>query len=820
VSLSAWGWTVAAMTLIAAIREVFRIPIEKPDLLRSQVRAFSRQIPLLYFVVAVNADALAWTHFGVAPLVLTTVVPTLLTLACLIRAGMWFRRGEQPMSDAAVVHRLRTSVALTGGIAVVFLAWSLSLYPYGDAYAQGHVAFFLAITVVSCIFCLMHSRPAALLLTGVAVIPFTIFFVSTGRPVFIAIALDMLLVSAAMIYVLLAYSRDLANMIAYQKMLVETHEQEAERSRSNAETERAAQREILKHAERFKSALNNMLHGLAMFDQEDRLIVCNERYAQMYSLPEHLTQPGVEWSEITAYRVDAIGYRNFNYDDPLEQRRRSDGYKSSVGSATRDLADGRTIFIRHQPIREGGWVAVHEDVTERHRAEERLSHMARHDALTGLANRFFLQERMQLAVAGLPNGEEFSVICLDLDHFKETNDALGHPVGDALLREIASRLTKNLPASDLVARIGGDEFAILHMRIIGTDEIAGLARRLLTALTEPYLIEGHQINIGASAGIALAPEDQSAAAPLLRLADIALYRAKSECKGSFRFYEAEMDAALQARRQLEIDLRRALIEEELEVYFQPINDARTGAVRSFEALARWRHPERGMIAPAEFIPLAEQTGLIVPLGEWILRAACREAAHWPDEVGVSVNLSALQFKAPALTATIHNALKDTRLAAGRLELEITESVLLDGTNDNLSILRDFHALGVKIALDDFGTGYSSLSYLRSFPFDKLKIDQSFIRNSDVRDGQEIVKAIANLGQTLGITTTAEGVETEDQLARMVEYGCTEAQGYLFSRPVPASQVAWLLNRSLQAAWPAGRRDQPRRPDLKVVGYDI
>ena len=281
-----------------------------------------------------------------------------------------------------------------------------------------------------------------------------------------------------------------------------------------------------------------------------------------------------------------------------------------------------------------------------------------------------------------------------------------------------------------------------------------------------------------------------------------------------------MDAALQARRQLEIDLRRALIEEELEVYFQPINDARTGAVRSFEALARWRHPERGMISPAEFIPLAEQTGLIVPLGEWVLRAACREAMHWPDEVGVSVNLSALQFKAPALTATIRNALTDTRLAAGRLELEITESVLLDGTNDNLSILRDFHALGIKIALDDFGTGYSSLSYLRSFPFDKLKIDQSFIRNSDVRDGREIVKAIASLGQTLGITTTAEGVETEDQLARMVEYGCTEAQGYLFSRPVPASQVAALLSMSEQTTWPARRRNQPRRPDLKVVGYDI
>jgi diguanylate cyclase (GGDEF)-like protein len=803
------------MTLVAAVRELFRIPTEEPDLLRSQIKAFSRQIPLLYFVVAVNADALAWTHFGVAPLALTTIVPTLLTVACFIRAGIWFKRREQPMSDAAVVRRLRTSVALTGAIAILFLVWSLTLYPYGDAYAQGHVAFFLGITVVSCIFCLMHSRPAALLLTGLAVIPFTIFFVSTGRPVFIAIALDMLLVSAAMIYVLLAYSRDFANLIASQKKLVETHEQAAELARSNAETESAAQRETLKHAERFKSALNNMLHGLAMFDQEARLIVCNERYAQMYSLPERLTQPGVAWRDITAYRVDSIGYRNFSYDDPLEKRR-SEAYKSSVGSATRELADGRTIFVRHQPIREGGWVAVHEDVTERHRAEERLSHMARHDVLTGLANRFLLQERMQLAIAGLQNGEEFAVVCLDLDHFKETNDALGHPVGDALLREIACRLVGSLPASDLAARIGGDEFAILHMRTVGTDDVAALARRVLTILTEPYLIEGHQINIGASAGIALAPEDQSAAAPLLRLADIALYRAKSEHKGSLRFYEAEMDAVLQARRQLEIDLRRALMEEELEVYFQPINDARTGAVRSFEALARWRHPERGMISPAEFIPLAEQTGLIVPLGEWILRAACREAMHWPDEVGVSVNLSALQFKGPTLTATIRGALKDTRLAAGRLELEITESVLLDGTNDNLSILRDFHALGIKIALDDFGTGYSSLSYLRSFPFDKLKIDQSFIRNSDVRDGQEIVKAIANLGQTLGITTTAEGVETEDQLARMVEYGCTEAQGYLFSRPVPAAQVAGLLNRE----WPEGRRDQPRRPDLKVVGYDI
>jgi diguanylate cyclase (GGDEF)-like protein len=777
--------------LMNTLCALFRIPRENPDLMRSQVQAFSRQVPLLYFILAVNTDALAWTHYGVAPRGQTTIFPALLTIACIARVWIWTKGRRDAQSDADLIRRLKTTIILTGGLGVIFLAWSLSLYPYGDAYAQGHVAFYIGITVVSCIFCLMHLRPAALLLTGVVVIPFTIFFLLTGRPVFIAIAVNMLLVSAAMIYILLTYSRDFARLIAFQKKLVETHNAEADRARLNAEKELSAQREILKHAGRFEVALNNMLHGLSMFDTEDRLIVCNERYTRMYSLPDELTRPGARWQDIVEHRIKTFGYRNLDYDDVLAQHQTSD-LKKVEKTTTRELGDGRTILIHHQPIREGGWVAIHEDITERHKAEERLSHMARHDALTGLANRVLFHERMEQAVAGLPRGDKFAVLCLDLDHFKEANDALGHAVGDALLREIAVRLRKCVLGSDTVARIGGDEFAIVQVGIAGLDDPSDLAQHILDVLTDPYEVEGHQINIGASIGIAMAPRDESAGALLLRLADIALYRAKSEGRRTYRFFEPAMDSELQSRRRLETDLRKALAKEELEVFFQPINDAKTKAIRSFEALARWRHPDRDMISPAEFIPLAEEAGLIVQLGEFVLRTACKEATHWPSDVRVSVNLSASQFKAGGLTRTIRDALADSGLAARRLELEITESVLLDGSKDNLLILHEIRGLGVRIAMDDFGTGYSSLSYLRSFPFDKIKIDQSFVRNIDERDAREIVRAIANLGQTLGMTTTAEGVETEDQLEKMIAYRCTEVQGYLFSEPVPPAQIAGLL----------------------------
>ena len=776
---------------------LFAVPTANPGLTQSQVKALSRRIPLLYFIVFVNTVAVAWTHYAIAPGFLTIGFPTVVFIAGLMRARAWVKSRGRAISDADARRLLDATVIVAGVFGAIFLVWGLALYQYGDAYAQGHVVFYMAITMICGVLCLMPLRSAALLLTAVTVIPFSIFFLAAGRPVFVAIAVNTLLVSIAVVYVLVTYSREFANMVGFQEKLVESHNAETERVRLATEVERAAQREILKQAGRFEVALNSMLQGLCMFDVGDRLIVCNQRYAQMYALPDELTRPGASWRDIVAHRARTFGYRDLGYEDVIAEHRAVDLTKTET-TTTRALGDGRIILVRHQPIREGGWVATHEDITERHKAQEQLSHMARHDALTGLANRHLLQERMESAIAGLQRGDAFAVLCVGLDHIKSANDALGHAVGDALLREVATRLKARVRQGDTVARIGGSEFAVLLARIAGPQEPIDRAEQLLDVLTRPYEIEGHQINIAASVGMALAPRDETAGPALLRQADIALSRAKVEGGKTWRSFEAAMDAELQSRRGLEIDLRKALANHEFEVHFQPILSAKSKSIRSFEALVRWRHPQRGLISPAAFIPLAEQTGLIAPLGEWVLRTACQEAIHWPSDVRVSVNLSACQFTAGDLTTTVRKALADSGLPARRLELEITESVLLDRSSDNLATLHALRDLGTRIAMDDFGTGYSSLSYLRSFPFDKIKIDQSFVKNIDQRDAREIVRAIANLGRTLGITTTAEGVETEDQLKTMIAYRCTEVQGYLFSRPVPASEVRGLLEMFYQA----------------------
>jgi diguanylate cyclase (GGDEF)-like protein len=428
--------------------------------------------------------------------------------------------------------------------------------------------------------------------------------------------------------------------------------------------------------------------------------------------------------------------------------------------------------------------------------------MARHDALTGLPNRVLLQERLDSAVGGLQRAEPFAVFCLDLDHFKEINDTLGHPIGDALLREFAARLQTSVRPIDTVARLGGDEFAVLQAGVGGRDEVAELARRLVVELNRPYDISGQQINTGASFGIAFAPDDGDDGALLLRKADIALYRAKAENRRAYRFFEPAMDSELQSRRHFEIEFRQALRDEAFEVFYQPTLDAGSRTIQNFEALVRWRHPERGLVAPGEFIPFAEEAGLIAPLGEWVLRAACREAVRWPADICVAVNLSAHQFKSADLVERVSNALEESGLAGCRLELEITESALLQESNRTLETLHRFRAMGIRIAMDDFGAGYSSLSYLRSFPFDKIKIDKSFIQSLDRRDAQAIVSSIASLGKNLSMRTTAEGVETEAQLKAVIDLGCIEVQGYLFSRPVPASQVQGLLDkfhRTVEAA---------------------
>jgi diguanylate cyclase (GGDEF)-like protein len=393
------------------------------------------------------------------------------------------------------------------------------------------------------------------------------------------------------------------------------------------------------------------------------------------------------------------------------------------------------------------------------------------------------------------------VLCLDLDHFKSVNDTLGHPVGDELLRAVSQRLTQCLGGDDVVARLGGDEFAVIQMAIGAPNDAGTLASQLIEVVSRPYDIAGHEVLIGVSIGIAVAPGDGVTADELLRNADLALYRAKAEGRGAFHFFEPEMDRQVQARRALEIDLRKAYSNDEFELYYQPLVNLESGEVSGFEALLRWHHPERGMVSPVEFIPLAEEIGLIVQIGEWVLRQACAEAATWPDDIKVAVNLSPVQFRSRTLVQVVLSALAYSRLSPDRLELEITESVLLGDNEANLATLHQLRELGARISMDDFGTGYSSLRYLRSFPFDKIKIDQSFVRDMVERpDCVAIVRAVAGLGLSLGIATTAEGVETQAQLQRVRAEGCTEVQGYLFSRPIPASGIAAVLaTREIGAA---------------------
>jgi diguanylate cyclase (GGDEF)-like protein len=437
--------------------------------------------------------------------------------------------------------------------------------------------------------------------------------------------------------------------------------------------------------------------------------------------------------------------------------------------------------------------SLQEQTKERARAEAQITHMARHDGLTGLPNRLLFRQEMERALTRVQRDEPFAVLCLDLDRFKSVNDTLGHPVGDALLVEVAQRLLSCVREGDMVARLGGDEFAILQRGTQDPTDATGLAERIIGVLSTPCQVAGHTILIGTSLGIAFAPRDESDADELLKAADMALYRAKSDGGGSYRLYEPEMDAKMQVRRLLEIDLCLALTNKEFQVYYQPIVSLDDFGVTGFEALLRWHHPRMGMVPPADFIPIAEEIGAITQIGAWVLRTACADAAQWPGEIKVAVNLSPMQFKSKTLVADVVSALAASGLPAERLELEITETVMLQDTAATLETLNRLRGLGVRIAMDDFGTGYSSLSYLRRFPFNKIKIDQCFIRDmSDEHESMAVLRAITGLGVNLGMATTAEGVETLEQLCRLRAEGCTEVQGYFFSKPKPVAEVASML----------------------------
>ncbi|HEX5779599.1 MAG TPA: EAL domain-containing protein [Xanthobacteraceae bacterium] len=680
-------------------------------------------------------------------------------------------------------------------------------------------------------------------------------------------------------------------------------------------TQTRTEREIGAHKARLGMALDNMIQGLCMFDVRSNLILCNQRYLDMYSLPSDIVRPGCSLRRI------------------IEERKRTNTFEGDTDAYLQEISaivargkqaqrffetpDGRVIRLVHQPMPDGAWVATHEDITiqrraeeerdrnreflnlvvdnipvttlvkdakelryvfvnrageryygterekmigktpfdllpgpsaqliidldrqllaanrgpiddehqirmadgamrvakstrlpildekgepqylltvieditERKRAEERIAHLAHHDALTNLPNRVLFRSQLEIAMSQLREGEHLALLYLDVDHFKSINDTLGHPIGDELLRAIAGRLRRCAQMSDTVARLGGDEFALIHMAIRHPQDCIPLLNCIYEAVRAPYELGGHQVVADVSIGIAIAPGDGTEPDELLKNADLALYGAKAEGRGTYRFFELDMDARMKERRTLELDLRKAITEGEFELYYQPIRNIAEGHVVGCEALLRWNHPERGIVSPAEFIPVAEETGLIIPIGEWVLRRACADAVTWPDGMKVAVNLSPAQFRSRSLVQTIFNAFATAGLNPDRLELEITETVLMQHTDTTIEMLNQLRKIGVRIAIDDFGTGFSSLGYLRSFPISKLKIDRSFIRDlPDDADALAIVRAVVGLANSLGIVSTAEGVETEEQYEALRELGCSEMQGFLLSRPCPIREV--------------------------------
>jgi diguanylate cyclase (GGDEF)-like protein/PAS domain S-box-containing protein len=577
-----------------------------------------------------------------------------------------------------------------------------------------------------------------------------------------------------------------------------THEDITEREELNARLKK--QYELGKEQEetlrirnfQFDTAINNMSQGLCFFDSDHRLIVCNDRFVEMYDIAPELVSPGMSLIEIVDLRFEAGSFPAMTRDEYLHWRTNvavSNEAKDSIV----ELMNGRTFKIRHRPMAGGGWVATHEDITEQRQSEVKIEYMAHHDALTDLANRVLLNDRLEHALSRVQHGEMVAVHHLDLDQFKAVNDTFGHPCGDRLLRTVAERLRALTGEADTIARMGGDEFVIVQATITDPADATSLAQSVIDALSEPYDIDGQQAVIGVSIGISVGPGDGSNPDKLLRNADLALYRAKSDGRGTFRFFEPVMDLQMQTRRIMEQDLRKALPSGEFELYYQPVVNLASKEISGFEALIRWNHPSKGMISPADFIPLAEEIGFIVPMGEWVIRQACATAALWPDDLHVAVNISAIQFRSPGLMQVIVSALAASGLAPTRLEIEITESVLLHNKEATLAVLHQLRALGIRIAMDDFGTGYSSLTYLQSFPFDKIKIDRSFVKNITENSGSlNIVRAVAALANGMGMTATAEGVETAEQLHSIASEGCTEMQGFLFSRPLPAAEIERLF----------------------------
>ncbi|MGX9145391.1 putative bifunctional diguanylate cyclase/phosphodiesterase [Mesorhizobium sp. 128a] len=554
---------------------------------------------------------------------------------------------------------------------------------------------------------------------------------------------------------------------------------------------RRAEQELKEQHRRFDAALANMSQGLLMYGADGTLIVRNQRFLDLCKAKAADFALGMTHGQMLEKLVRLGIFVSIDIDVEVAKTRAT-LEAGQTRSSYRELVDGRTLFVSRRPLAGGGWVATFEDITERRRADERMSHLAHYDTLTDLPNRSMFRERLDQALGETP-ATPLAIFSLDLDRFKAVNDTWGHPAGDWLLKCVAERLRHSLRSdTDVVARLGGDEFAILQFNPKGTADAENLAKRIVSVISQPFRNKGRDMHVGISLGIALYPGDGKDADTLLKNADMALYRGKSEGRNVYRFFEPGMDALARARLALETDLETALKRQEFVLDFQPITNIASGEIVGAEALMRWNSPTRGLVAPDDFIAAAEDSGLIVPLGEWALKQACSVAAGWPHGMRIAVNVSAVQIRSADFARSVISALAVSGVPARRLELEITETVLMDESETVLKTLRQLRELGVRIALDDFGTGYSSLGYLRRFPVDKIKIDRSFIHDIDNRDTAAIVRTIIGLGAELGITVTAEGVETEAQLDILRKAGCVEAQGFLIGVPSKATEINRLL----------------------------
>jgi diguanylate cyclase (GGDEF)-like protein len=578
----------------------------------------------------------------------------------------------------------------------------------------------------------------------------------------------------------------------------------AERTRELGEREAELRTQNL----RFEAALSNMTQGLLLYDSSARMVVCNQRYIEMYGLSPEVAKPGCSFRDLIAHRK-ATGSFKGDVDEFCARVLRNVA-EGKVTHTILETTDGRAVQIVNKPLPDGGWVATQEDITEVVRSNARIAHLAHYDVLTDLPNRAQFREQLEQALKRVERGERIAVLYIDVDEFKSVNDTLGHPVGDELLKVIADRLRGCVRKTDVVARLGGDEFAIIQTAISGPAEVTELVTRIYDAIRGPHECVGHLLATDASIGIALAPDDGTDLDQLLKHADLAMYGAKADGRRTYRFFEPGMDARAKALRALELDLRDAIVNGGFEIHYQPLVNLRDNIVVGCEALLRWRHPTLGMVSPAQFIPVAEDTGLINQLGEWVLNTACAEAATWPDHIRIAVNVSPVQFRNATLPLKVAAALASSGLSASRLELEITEAVLIRDDEVALDTLHELRKLGVRIALDDFGTGYSSLSYLQRFPFDKIKIDRSFIKDIADADGSSpIVQAVVSIAAARNMTTTAEGVETDRQREILRELDCTELQGFLFSPAVPAAELTRLLGAGKAVAM-AGHRKSTQR----------